>query len=85
MTAKDSGRKLSRVVFESFHYLSYDQEKAMFWIAFFSGILVGTIVGVFAVAMCQMASRGREHRAPSCEPECQCYSFGPPVLLRKTE
>jgi len=57
----------------------------MFWIAFFAGILVGTIVGVFVVAMCQMASRGREHRVLSCQPECQCYSFGSPLLLRKNE
>jgi hypothetical protein len=57
----------------------------MFWIAFLAGILVGTMVGVFAVAMCQMASRANEQRGPSCQPECQHYSFGSPVLLRKAE
>jgi hypothetical protein len=57
----------------------------MFWIAFLAGIMVGTIVGVFAVALCQMASRAREQKTPNCRPECQHYSFGSPLLLRKTE
>jgi hypothetical protein len=55
------------------------------WIAFAAGIMVGTVVGVVVVALCQMMSRDREHRTVSGHPECQCDSLRPPLPLRNAK
>jgi hypothetical protein len=57
----------------------------MMWLAFCAGIMVGTLVGVVAVALCQMMSRDREHRRFGCHSDSQYDSFSSPLLLKDTK
>ena len=57
----------------------------MFWIGFSAGILVGTVAGVFVVALCQMASRSQDQGVFSRQSRFHRDDFGSPLLLRKPE
>jgi hypothetical protein len=57
----------------------------MMWIAFWAGIMVGTLAGVVAVALCQMTSRHKEHKAFSCRPDCQYEALRSPLLVKDAE
>jgi hypothetical protein len=54
----------------------------MIWFAFCAGIVVGTMVGVVAVALCQMMSRDRESKKLGGHSGSRYDSFSSPLLLK---
>ena len=43
----------------------------MIWISFGVGLFVGTFVGIFTMALCQMASKSEEFRSSRFEDYCR--------------
>jgi hypothetical protein len=57
----------------------------MSWIVFGIGVLLGTVVGVAAVALCQMASNIRYRHIRDRNPKCQYDSLESPLLAKQAD
>jgi hypothetical protein len=57
----------------------------MSWIVFGLGVLLGTVVGVVAVALCQMASHIRPPQMLDRMPKCQYDSLETPMLVKQAD
>jgi hypothetical protein len=55
------------------------------WIIFGLGVLVGTMVGVVIVALCQMASSDRYRRLLDREQGCEYDSLQPALLAKHAD